>query len=150
MIIRKTEMSKHDILIKQNDDRTFDVHISDRFADGLTFDEMLGLVASIAMPEPRMCLTWLKTSKEKGVWMERLELAVNPDIDKDDSVSLPLHEQRDLADFNENQRLNLSVGANAALSFIELASVVFAVAVVCAFVLTWFFIFDGVIGRTGN
>lgn len=55
---------KSDIIIKQNDGRAFDVHVGDRYADGLTFDEMLGLVASITLPQGRGCLNWLKTEAE--------------------------------------------------------------------------------------
>lgn len=43
----------------------FDVYYEDKLADSLTWDEMLGLVASITMPEKKPCLQWLKTREEK-------------------------------------------------------------------------------------
>lgn len=39
----------------------FDVSNFGKKAVGLTFDETLGLTASIAMPENRPCKQWLKT-----------------------------------------------------------------------------------------
>lgn len=46
----------------------YKVSHSGKFADGLTFDEMLGLVASLTMPESRRCLLWMKTQEE---WDDR-------------------------------------------------------------------------------
>lgn len=36
----------------------------DKYADGLGYDELLGLIASMTMPEPRHCLGWLQTAKQ--------------------------------------------------------------------------------------
>jgi hypothetical protein len=44
--------------------RRFNVRTDGRLADGLGFDEMLGLVASLTMPERRPCLHWMKTEEE--------------------------------------------------------------------------------------
>ncbi len=46
----------------------FDVEYDGKVADGLGFDEMMGLVASISMPENRPCLQWLKTPEQKAEW----------------------------------------------------------------------------------
>ena len=43
----------------------FDVSHDERVAEGLTFDEALGLVASLLMPERRPCTQWLKTPQER-------------------------------------------------------------------------------------
>lgn len=61
------------IQIKKDDTNSFTVlHVDDnetiRYAPGLTFDEMLGLVASLTMPESRRCVDWLRTQEE---WDER-------------------------------------------------------------------------------
>lgn len=49
------------------------VTVEDRYADGLSYDEMLGLVASITMPENRPCLQWLKIEEQHKLWRESLE-----------------------------------------------------------------------------
>lgn len=56
------------ITINRNESGTFFVLHGDEFADSLTFDEMLGLVASLAMPAQRRCLTWLRTADQ---WRDR-------------------------------------------------------------------------------
>ncbi|MFO1066311.1 MAG: hypothetical protein U0892_20835 [Pirellulales bacterium] len=50
----------------------FDVEHEGRIADGLSFDELLGLVASLTMPEVRPCRAWLKTPEEQEAWRARL------------------------------------------------------------------------------
>ena len=42
----------------------WNVNIGDKYAFGLCYDEMLGLVAAITMPEKRPCMQWLKTRAE--------------------------------------------------------------------------------------
>lgn len=37
----------------------------DHMADGLCYDEMLGLVASLTMPSVRPCLSWMETPETK-------------------------------------------------------------------------------------
>lgn len=61
------------ILIKKNDGGSFDVFVEDKYADHLTYDEMLGLISQLTMPEPRRCLFWLKT-KEQHEALEKLYL----------------------------------------------------------------------------
>ena len=36
----------------------------DKYADGLDYDEMLGLVAALTMPVGRPCLQWMKTEEQ--------------------------------------------------------------------------------------
>jgi hypothetical protein len=40
-------------------------------AQGLGYDEMLGLVAAITMPAKRPCLQWLKTKQEWNNWNKK-------------------------------------------------------------------------------
>lgn len=47
----------------------------DKYADGLGYDEMLGLVAALTMPENRPTLSWMKTSEEHKAFRDRY----NPD-----------------------------------------------------------------------
>lgn len=42
----------------------FNVRDGDRYSEGLGFDEMLGTLASLAMPEHRPCLQWLQTKEQ--------------------------------------------------------------------------------------
>lgn len=45
----------------------------DREADHLTYDEMIGLVTQLTMPEDRRCLQWMKTKEEKQAWEDHLK-----------------------------------------------------------------------------
>jgi hypothetical protein len=45
----------------------------DKYADGLGYDEMLGLVAALTMPEPRPTLQWMKTAEQHAALRKRLE-----------------------------------------------------------------------------
>lgn len=40
------------------------VSYGDKYADGLGYDEMLGLVAAITMPDERPTLQWLMTEEQ--------------------------------------------------------------------------------------
>lgn len=44
----------------------------DRYADGLTYAELLGLVSVIAMSKKEDYLVWLKTAEEHQQWIDRL------------------------------------------------------------------------------
>jgi hypothetical protein len=48
------------------------VTYGDKYADGLCYDEMLGLVATITMPEDKRNLQWLRTAEQHQAWRERL------------------------------------------------------------------------------
>ena len=53
------------------------VTYGDKYADGLGYDEMLGLVAAITMPEPRPTLQWLKTKEQHVAWRDSLNKKKN-------------------------------------------------------------------------
>ena len=55
------------------------VTYGDKYADSLTYDEMLGVVASITMPEKRPCLQWLKTEDEHNAFSARISSSAAPD-----------------------------------------------------------------------
>lgn len=48
------------------------VTLGDKYADGLCYDEMLGLVSAITMPEKRPALHWLKTAEQHKQWRDNL------------------------------------------------------------------------------
>jgi len=50
---------------------SFDVSFEGKKAIGVTYDEMLGLISSITMPESRPCLNWLKTPEQIKAWDEK-------------------------------------------------------------------------------
>ena len=52
------------ITIESNEDNNFNVRQGDRYAEGLTFEEMLGVVAHIAKPEYVPYDNWLLTKEQ--------------------------------------------------------------------------------------
>lgn len=42
----------------------------DCYADGLCYEEMIGLVISLSMPDKRPCLHWMKTEEEHRKYKE--------------------------------------------------------------------------------
>jgi len=59
------------------------VTFDDKCADSLGYDEMLGLVASITMPQERPCLQWLKTKEQHQAWRDALESRVEESNNED-------------------------------------------------------------------
>jgi len=53
------------------------VSSGDKYADGLSYDEMIGLVSQITMPEIKHTLQWLRTAKEHKVWSKNLSKRKN-------------------------------------------------------------------------
>lgn len=53
-------MKKSKIIIEQLENGRFDVHHDGKRTGELGFDEMLGTVAQLAMPENKKCLEWFK------------------------------------------------------------------------------------------
>lgn len=49
----------------------FMVKYGDKYADGLTYDEMLGLVTAITLPNERPCLNWLKSEEQHKAFKEK-------------------------------------------------------------------------------
>lgn len=64
-------MMKPDIIIKQLDNGCFDVQIANKSTDQLSFDEMLGFVAQLTVPENKRCLQWLKTKEQHETFRNR-------------------------------------------------------------------------------
>ena len=48
-----------DIIIKKSEDGCFDIHVGNKSTGPLTFDEMLGTVAQLTVPDTKRCLSWL-------------------------------------------------------------------------------------------
>lgn len=46
----------------------FTVRQGDRYNDKLTYDEMLGTISALTMPEERPCLQWMRTEEEWRLW----------------------------------------------------------------------------------
>ena len=44
----------------------------DKYADGLGYDEMLGLIAALTLPQDRPTLHWMKTAEQHKAWRDRL------------------------------------------------------------------------------
>ena len=54
-----------DITIKQYDNGCFEVFQGDKSSGELSFDEMLGLITSLTIPEHCPCLLWMKTKEQR-------------------------------------------------------------------------------------
>lgn len=54
-----------DITIKQYDNGYFEVFQGDKSSGELSFDEMLGLITSLTIPERCPCLLWMKTKEQR-------------------------------------------------------------------------------------
>ena len=53
-----------DIMISAMQDGTFTVKQGDKYAEFVTYDEMLGLISQLTMPEERHCKAWMRTQEE--------------------------------------------------------------------------------------
>lgn len=42
----------------------FKVKVEDKYAEHLTYEEVLGLVSALTMPNEKRCLNWLKTDDQ--------------------------------------------------------------------------------------
>lgn len=67
------ESKQQDIIVKRLPDGGYDVHYGDKRTGLLSYDEMLGLVSSIAMPERRPCLQWLHSEEWHKNWEQQYE-----------------------------------------------------------------------------
>lgn len=54
-----------DIIIKQYNNGYFEVFQGDKSSGELSFDEMLGLITSLTIPECCPCLLWMKTKEQR-------------------------------------------------------------------------------------
>ena len=54
-----------DITIKQYNNGYFEVFQGDKSSGELSFDEMLGLITSLTIPECCPCLLWMKTKQQR-------------------------------------------------------------------------------------
>ena len=54
-----------DIFIKQYNNGYFEVFQCDKSSGELSFDEMLGLITSLTIPEHCPCLLWMKTKEQR-------------------------------------------------------------------------------------
>lgn len=59
------------ITIKRLAGGSFRVEDGPRYNEGLTFDEMLGVVACLTMPERRPCLQWMQTKEQHDAYTAR-------------------------------------------------------------------------------
>jgi len=57
-------MEKQDIIIKHLNGGCFDVIVGDKSTEQLTYDEMLGVITQLTVPDEKRCLRWLKTKED--------------------------------------------------------------------------------------
>ena len=68
-VVITQKVNKGEVLVKRVD-TMFDVHTDGKSTGPLGYDEMLGLVSSLLMPQSRPCLQWLKTPEQHKAWNE--------------------------------------------------------------------------------
>ena len=61
----KNICNMEDITIKQYDNGCFEVFQGNKSSDELSFDEMLGLIAALTIPESCLSLLWMKTKEQR-------------------------------------------------------------------------------------
>lgn len=61
----KNIYNMEDITIKQYNNGYFEVFQGDKSSGELSFDEMLGLITSLTIPEHCPCLLWMKTKEQR-------------------------------------------------------------------------------------
>lgn len=85
--LKEKPPSEPAIVITRDSLGGFDVAHNGKLADGLCFEEMLGLIASICVPfsvtdgkpTPRL-LMWLKTPEERAAWKARLDAMADDEV----------------------------------------------------------------------
>lgn len=78
-----------DIIIKKSEeDGCFDVHVGNRSTGPLSFDEMLGTVAQLTVPDSKRCLSWLMTKEQHEAFRKRFK---QPLEQHNPPLSLPLN-----------------------------------------------------------
>lgn len=88
-----------DIIIKPIEGDCFDVHVGNRSTGQLSFDEMLGVVAQLTMPENKRCLQWLKTEEQHQAFTNRQKSIQIQDIEYSNGIfkagfmALPVHKK---------------------------------------------------------
>ena len=74
------------IIITYNEGKGYEVRHGDRWADHLCYDEMMGVVSAITMPEERYCLQWLRTREQHDNWNKRFNKIHNNNESKRDFI----------------------------------------------------------------
>lgn len=76
------------ILIKKNPNGDFDVRQGDRYADGLTYEEVLGVVAHLLHTDSLPYDSWFKTQEEWDAYHKCIvELTKLPLIEDEDELA---------------------------------------------------------------
>lgn len=65
------------ITITFDEQRGWKVQQGDKLADMLCYDEMMGLVSALTMPNQRPCLQWMRTKEEHEAWERHMQKAID-------------------------------------------------------------------------
>jgi hypothetical protein len=65
------ELPARRIEITVDEGGAYTVRALDRCAEQLTYEEMLGLVATLTRPARPRCLEWLRTNDQRTRWLNR-------------------------------------------------------------------------------
>lgn len=110
------------IKIEKLEGGAFNIVQGDRYSDTLGYDEMLGLVSALTMPESRPCLQWMRTKEEHDAQFNSLKKAAEDitDVEFEDILvpeSIEIYQidfkgnygDRILIKFNDSQLLGYYV-----------------------------------------
>lgn len=62
------------ISIEKSEQGFFTVRQGDKYSDELGYDEMLGTISALTMPEKRPCLHWMKTKEEWDACLTKISI----------------------------------------------------------------------------
>ena len=65
------------------------VQQGDKYADGLCYDEMMGVVSALTMPKQRPCLSWMRTKEQHEAWERTMKEAIDK-TQKEAKCALPV------------------------------------------------------------
>lgn len=65
------------ITIEKHKISGFVVKQGNKEADGVGFDELMGLIAALTMPEKRPCLNWMQTKEQREAWIRELDNGID-------------------------------------------------------------------------
>ena len=74
------------VTITLTEDKGYKVQQGDKWADMLCYDEMMGLVSALTMPEHRPCLQWMRTKEQHEAWERSIKTHQNEQQHEKDNV----------------------------------------------------------------
>lgn len=81
------------VIVERIEDNLWTVTCGDKYANKLTYDEMLGTFAQLTIPENKHCLNWMKTKEQheaiEKLFEERKQGNCTPNVPQDQKLLAP-------------------------------------------------------------